>query len=87
MCAIVAFMDIKSASKAQNCENKLDGTVLQTQYSEPSATGTGVTVTRPHVPASAGAPGAADPPSRSLYSQQPRNLTSRFPGRSATDSG
>ena len=45
-CATVAFMDIKSASKAHNTENKLDGTVVFTQYSEPSQTGTTVTITR-----------------------------------------
>ena len=32
--AIVAFMDIKSAEKAHKSENTLDGTPLQTQYSE-----------------------------------------------------
>ena len=34
--AIVAFMDIKSASKARCSDLKLDGCVLQTEYSEAS---------------------------------------------------
>ena len=36
---VVAFMDIKSAEKAHSTENNLDGTHLQTQYSE-TRTGT-----------------------------------------------
>ena len=49
--AIVAFMDIKSASKAHNSENVIDGVVVQTQYSEPGATishRVPVSVTRTH---------------------------------------
>ena len=37
-CAIVAFMDIKSASKAQESEIILDGQVLFTHYNESSMT-------------------------------------------------
>jgi hypothetical protein len=36
---VVAFMDIKSAEKAHSTENVVDGTPLQTQYSE-TRTGT-----------------------------------------------
>jgi len=32
--AILAFMDIRSASKAHNAENAIDGIVLRTQYNE-----------------------------------------------------
>lgn len=47
-------MDIKSASKAHNSENSLDGVIVQTQYSEPSAVGRpNVTVTRNVQPAAA----------------------------------
>lgn len=37
LCATVAFMDIKSASKAHNSEQKLDEHVLSTEYYEPSS--------------------------------------------------
>ena len=37
--AIIAFMDIKSASKARGTPNELDGVHLVTEYSEPGATG------------------------------------------------
>lgn len=37
VCAAVAFMDIKSASKAHNCEHKLDERSLTTEYYEPAA--------------------------------------------------
>ena len=49
--AVVAFMDIKSASKAHSAEIKLDGNVLHTEYSE--ASGGGVKVTRSAATASA----------------------------------
>ncbi|EEB11615.1 hypothetical protein Phum_PHUM127560 [Pediculus humanus corporis] len=35
ICAAVAFMDIKSASKAHNCEHTLDEHSLSTEYYEP----------------------------------------------------
>ena len=47
--ATVAFTDIKSASKAHNSENKIEGHLVETEYNEPTATGS--TVTRPHQPA------------------------------------
>ncbi|XP_021929179.1 msx2-interacting protein-like [Zootermopsis nevadensis] len=37
LCATVAFMDIKSASKAHNMEHKLDERCLSTEYYEPAA--------------------------------------------------
>lgn len=37
MCATVAFMDIKSASKAHTSEHKFDDRVLTTEYYEPSS--------------------------------------------------
>ncbi|XP_069682779.1 protein split ends-like isoform X5 [Periplaneta americana] len=37
LCATVAFMDIKSASKAHNAEHKLDERCLSTEYYEPAA--------------------------------------------------
>ena len=57
--AVVAFMDIKSASKAHNCENKLDGTVLLTQYSELPGTAPAVTITRTRLPDNRQAPPSA----------------------------
>ena len=47
---IVAFMDIKSASKAHNADNEIEGALVHTQYSEPTATGSTVTVTRTREP-------------------------------------
>ncbi|KAK6176222.1 hypothetical protein SNE40_014546 [Patella caerulea] len=44
--ATVAFMDIKSAAKAHNAENNIDGSVVQTEYCEGTATGSVVTRTR-----------------------------------------
>ena len=35
--AVVAFMDIKSAAKAHNSENVVDGLSVQTGYNEPTA--------------------------------------------------
>ena len=60
--AVVAFMDIKSASKAHSTEIKLDGNVLHTEYSE--ASGGGVKVTRPAAttPAAAGSRYASSKP-------------------------
>ena len=43
--AIVAFMDIKSASKAHSSSNEIGGNVVHTEYSE--ASGAGVKITRP----------------------------------------
>ena len=99
--AVVAFMDIKSASKAHNTENKLESTVLHTQYSEPTATGSAVTVTRTHIPESHHTPGrqgasgpssagssassGQDASSRPLYGQ--RNVANRYTNRSADSSG
>lgn len=37
ICATVSFMDIKSASKAHNNEQKLEERVLSTEYHEPAA--------------------------------------------------
>ncbi|XP_050524813.1 protein split ends isoform X2 [Daktulosphaira vitifoliae] len=37
VCATVSFMDIKSASKAHNVEQKLDDRCLSTEYHEPAA--------------------------------------------------
>lgn len=37
LCAAVAFMDIKSASKAHTAEHKLDERCLTTEYYEPPA--------------------------------------------------
>ena len=50
-CAIVAFMDIKCASKAQSSTNTLNGVPICTEYSEPTASGGLVKITRaPHPP-------------------------------------
>lgn len=43
--ATVAFIDIRSASKAHNSENRLENNVLNTEYSEGHATGSAVTRT------------------------------------------
>lgn len=43
--AIVAFGDIKSASKAHGTENRIEGNLLSTEYCEGSATGSAVTRT------------------------------------------
>ncbi|GIY27457.1 hypothetical protein CDAR_240701 [Caerostris darwini] len=37
-CATVAFIDIKSAAKAHNADNKIDDRTLKTDYYEPQAT-------------------------------------------------
>ena len=51
LCATVAFMDIKSASKAHNMEHKLDERCLSTEYYEPAA-----------IPGGSAAPIYAPPP-------------------------
>ncbi|XP_033609160.1 protein split ends isoform X5 [Cryptotermes secundus] len=51
LCATVAFMDIKSASKAHNMEHKLDDRCLSTEYYEPAA-----------IPGGSAAPIYAPPP-------------------------
>ena len=43
--AVVAFMDIKSASKAHNSENVIDGLSVQTGYNEPTAAATAAVAT------------------------------------------
>ena len=40
--AVLAFMDIKSAAKAHNSENVIDGILVKTQYNEPIASGSGL---------------------------------------------
>lgn len=40
VCATVAFIDIRSASKAHNGENKIEEHVLKTDYYEPPASST-----------------------------------------------
>ena len=37
--AVVAFMDITSASKAHNSENTVDGHAVETGYNEPASAG------------------------------------------------
>ena len=73
--ATVAFMDIKSASKAHNTVNKLDGVPVLTEYSEPTATGSTVTITRTHDPEGA--------TSRGVYTQNlpSKTLPGRYPAR------
>ncbi|GBM64141.1 Msx2-interacting protein [Araneus ventricosus] len=39
-CATVAFIDIKSASKAHNADNKIDDRTLKTDYYQPPASST-----------------------------------------------
>ncbi|GFW41149.1 hypothetical protein TNCV_841892 [Trichonephila clavipes] len=39
-CATVAFIDIKSAAKAHNADNKIDDRTLKTDYYEPPASST-----------------------------------------------
>jgi len=82
-------MDIKSASKAHNSENIIDGVVVQTQYSEPGATITHrvpVSVTRTHQE-----PGIqstvtavkkdASSTAATLGFASQRNVTGRFPNK------
>lgn len=39
-CATVAFIDIKSAAKAHNADNKIEDRTLKTDYYEPPASST-----------------------------------------------
>ncbi|XP_061196466.1 msx2-interacting protein-like [Saccostrea echinata] len=70
--AIVAFGDIKSASKAHGAENKIDGNVLSTEYSEGSATGSAVTRTVEQ------RPGYSRPYSRSKGSEEGESFDSYY---------
>lgn len=65
VCATVAFMDIKSASKAHNAEHVLDERTLTTEYYEPAA-----------IPATAGAPSAGSSPAGSGYSGSSSSVNS-----------
>lgn len=64
-CATVAFMDIKSASKAHNAEHILDERTLTTEYYEPAA-----------IPSAAGAPSAGSSPAGSGYSGSSSSVNS-----------
>lgn len=65
ICATVAFMDIKSASKAHNAEHVLDDRTLTTEYYEPAA-----------IPTAAGAPSAGSSPAGSGYSGSSSSVNS-----------
>lgn len=65
VCATVAFMDIKSASKAHNAEHVLDERTLTTEYYEPTA-----------IPSVAGAPSAGSSPAGSGYSGSSSSVNS-----------
>ncbi|XP_039756430.1 protein split ends isoform X2 [Pararge aegeria] len=65
VCATVAFMDIKSASKAHNVEHVLDERTLTTEYYEPAA-----------IPSTAGAPSAGSSPAGSGYSGSSSSVNS-----------
>ncbi|KOB52259.1 Uncharacterized protein OBRU01_26197, partial [Operophtera brumata] len=65
ICATVAFMDIKSASKAHNTEHILDERTLTTEYYEPAA-----------IPPTAGAPSAGSSPAGSGYSGSSSSVNS-----------
>lgn len=65
VCATVAFMDIKSASKAHNAELVLDERTLTTEYYEPAA-----------IPSAAGAPSAGSSPAGSGYSGSSSSVNS-----------
>ncbi|KAG6443255.1 hypothetical protein O3G_MSEX002822 [Manduca sexta] len=65
ICATVAFMDIKSASKAHNAEHVLDERTLTTEYYEPAA-----------IPSAAGAPSAGSSPAGSGYSGSSSSVNS-----------
>ncbi|XP_049875909.1 protein split ends-like [Pectinophora gossypiella] len=65
VCATVAFMDIKSASKAHNAEHVLDERTLTTEYYEPAA-----------IPSAAGAPSAGSSPAGSGYSGSSSSVNS-----------
>ncbi|KPJ18739.1 Msx2-interacting protein [Papilio machaon] len=64
-CATVAFMDIKSASKAHNAEHVLDERTLTTEYYEPAA-----------IPSAAGATSAGSSPAGSGYSGSSSSVNS-----------
>ncbi|VVC45470.1 Hypothetical protein CINCED_3A008269 [Cinara cedri] len=49
VCATVSFMDIKSASKAHNVEQKLDDRCLSTEYHEPAAIPSASPTISPHL--------------------------------------
>lgn len=49
VCATVSFMDIKSASKAHNVEQKLDDRCLSTEYHEPAAIPSASPTIPPHL--------------------------------------
>ncbi|CAK1555633.1 unnamed protein product [Leptosia nina] len=68
VCATVAFMDIKSASKAHNIEHVLDERTLTTEYYEPAA-----------IPTAAGAPSAGSSPAGSGYSGSSSSVNSTTP--------
>ena len=71
--ATVAFMDIKSASKAHNTDNNIDAVRIITEYSEQQpASGSTVTITRSL---------EADPSSRVLFTQNLVKTQARFPNR------
>ncbi|KAJ2945658.1 hypothetical protein O0L34_g491 [Tuta absoluta] len=65
VCATVAFMDIKSASKAHNAEHVVDERTLTTEYYEPAA-----------IPSAAGAPSAGSSPAGSGYSGSSSSVNS-----------
>lgn len=65
VCATVAFMDIKSASKAHNAEHVLDERTLTTEYYEPAA-----------IPSATGAPSAGSSPAGSGYSGSSSSVNS-----------
>ncbi|XP_045500504.1 protein split ends isoform X2 [Colias croceus] len=73
VCATVAFMDIKSASKAHNIEHVLDERTLTTEYYEPAA-----------IPSSAGAPSAGSSPAGSGYSGSSSSVNSTSAPASTT---
>ncbi|XP_073961566.1 spen family transcriptional repressor split ends isoform X2 [Choristoneura fumiferana] len=65
ICATVAFMDIKSASKAHNAEHVLEDRTLTTEYYEPAA-----------IPTAAGVPSAGSSPAGSGYSGSSSSVNS-----------
>ncbi|XP_047521792.1 protein split ends-like isoform X4 [Pieris napi] len=73
VCATVAFMDIKSASKAHNIEHVLDERTLTTEYYEPTA-----------IPTAAGAPSAGSSPAGSGYSGSSSSVNSTSAPASTT---
>ncbi|VVD01200.1 unnamed protein product [Leptidea sinapis] len=73
VCATVAFMDIKSASKAHNIEHVLDERTLTTEYYEPAA-----------IPSAAGAPSAGSSPAGSGYSGSSSSVNSTSATASAS---